>query len=70
MSYVAVAKYMKKSKIFVSKWVKRYSEVKNIDDLPNRNLDTNNDEKGEQNDFTGIREEFSSIIMWWVSSFV
>ena len=29
MSYGAAAKYMKKSKAFVSKWVKRYSEVKN-----------------------------------------
>lgn len=36
MSYAAAAKYMKKSKTFVSKWVKRYSEVKNVDDLPNR----------------------------------
>lgn len=36
MSYGAAAKYMKKSKAFVSKWVKRYSEVKNVDDLPDR----------------------------------
>jgi len=35
MSYGAAAKYIKKSKTFVSK-VKRYSDVKNIDDLPNR----------------------------------
>jgi len=33
MSYRAVAKYMKKSKTFVSKWIKHYSDVKN-DDLP------------------------------------
>jgi len=36
MSYGAAAKYMKKSKAFVCKWVKRYSEVKNVDDLPDR----------------------------------
>lgn len=36
MSYTAAAKYMKKSKTFISKWVKRYLEVKNVDDLPNR----------------------------------
>jgi len=35
MSYASVTKYMKKSKIFVSKWVKRYS-VKNVDDLSDR----------------------------------
>lgn len=36
MSYGAAAKYMKKSKTFVSKWMKRYSEVKNVDGLPDR----------------------------------
>lgn len=36
MSYGAAAKYMKKSKAYVSKWVKRYLEVKNVDDLPDR----------------------------------
>lgn len=36
MSYGAAAKYMKKSKAFISKWVKRYSDVKNVDDLPDR----------------------------------
>jgi len=35
MSYGA-AKYMKKLKTFVGKWVKRYSDIKNIDDLPDR----------------------------------
>ncbi|XP_020296123.1 uncharacterized protein LOC109861050 [Pseudomyrmex gracilis] len=36
MSYATAAKYMKKSKTYVSKWVKRYSEVENVDDLENR----------------------------------
>lgn len=36
MSYGVAAKYMRKSKTFVSKWAKRYSEVKNVNDLPNR----------------------------------
>lgn len=35
MSYGAAAKYMRKSKTFVSNWAKRYSEVKNVDNLPN-----------------------------------
>jgi len=35
MLYGAAAKYVKKSKIFVSKWVKRYSDIKNVDDLSN-----------------------------------
>jgi len=34
MSYGLTAKYMKKSKTFVSKWVKHYFDVKIIDDLP------------------------------------
>jgi len=34
MSYKAAAKYMKKSKTYVNKWVKHYFNVKNIDDLP------------------------------------
>jgi len=38
MSYGTAAKYMKESKIFISKWVKRYSDVKNVNyDLPDRN---------------------------------
>ncbi|XP_018398950.1 PREDICTED: uncharacterized protein LOC108776745 [Cyphomyrmex costatus] len=36
MTQTAAAKYMQKSKQFVSKWVKRYKEVKNVDDYPNR----------------------------------
>lgn len=36
MSLGAAAKYMGKSKTFVSKWVKRYAAVKNVDDLPDR----------------------------------
>lgn len=36
MSRLAAAKYMKKSKSFVTKWTNRYLEVKNVDDLPGR----------------------------------
>lgn len=36
MSYGADAKCTKKSKIFASKCVERYSKVKNVDDLPDR----------------------------------
>ncbi|EFN89470.1 hypothetical protein EAI_06071 [Harpegnathos saltator] len=36
MSYQTAAKYMKKSKTFVSKWMNRCVEVKNVDDLPER----------------------------------
>ena len=35
MSQLAAAKYMKKSKSFVQKWV-RYNVTKNVDDLPER----------------------------------
>ena len=36
MSRDQAAHYMKKSKAFVSKWVKRYSQTKTVDDLPDR----------------------------------
>lgn len=36
LSYISAAKYMKKSESFVKKWVKRYIEVGNVDDLPER----------------------------------
>lgn len=32
LSYITTAEYMKKSKVNVSEWVKRYSDVKNIAD--------------------------------------
>lgn len=38
MSYSAAAKYIKKSRAFVEKWVKRFKESKNVDDLPDRGL--------------------------------
>lgn len=31
-----VARYMKKSKDFVRKWLNRYKEVGNVDDFPER----------------------------------
>ena len=34
MSQLATAKYMKKSKSFVQKWVQRYNVAKNVNDLP------------------------------------
>lgn len=36
MSRESAAEYMNKSKTFVNKWVKRYTETKNVDDLPER----------------------------------
>jgi len=39
LSYKAAAKYVRKSETFVKKWVKRYLEVGNVDDLPERGLD-------------------------------
>ena len=36
MSYTAAAKYIKKSKWFVKKWVERYKAKKTVDDLPER----------------------------------
>lgn len=38
MSSVAAAKYIKKSKSFVKKWVNHYSLHKNVDDLPDRGI--------------------------------
>lgn len=36
MSFAAAAKYIKKSKAFVQKWVRRFKISKNVDDLPDR----------------------------------
>ena len=36
MSYTAAAKYIKKSKSFVKKWVERYIANKTVHDLPER----------------------------------
>ncbi|XP_018359900.1 PREDICTED: uncharacterized protein LOC108759087, partial [Trachymyrmex cornetzi] len=38
LSYKAAAKYIRKSEAFVKKWVQRYLEVGNVDDLPERGL--------------------------------
>lgn len=35
MSHSAAAKYMKMSRQFVTKWVNRFLEVRNVDDFPN-----------------------------------
>jgi len=39
-------------KSFVSKWVKRYSNTKNVDDMPDRESVQKNDKKRGQSDFT------------------
>ncbi|CAH2089036.1 unnamed protein product [Euphydryas editha] len=36
LSYAAAAKVIKKSKKFVEKWIKRYKQLKNVDDFPER----------------------------------
>ena len=36
LSYAPAAKFLRKSKVFVQKWVKRFTEVGNVDDLPER----------------------------------
>ena len=36
VSYTAAAKYIKKSKSFVKKWVERYKANKTVDDLPEK----------------------------------
>ena len=38
LTYKAAAKYIRKSEAFVKKWVQRYLEVGNVDDLPERGL--------------------------------
>lgn len=38
LTYAAAAASLKKSQAFVKKWVKRYLEVRNVDDLPERGL--------------------------------
>ena len=40
MSFSSAAKYMKKSKTFVAKWVERYMELKNVDDLTEHSSST------------------------------
>jgi len=52
MSYKVTAKYIKKSKTFVSKWVKCCSDVKTVDNQIEALC--KNDEKGEQSDFTSV----------------
>jgi hypothetical protein len=36
MSFSAAMRFMKKSKDFVRKWINRYKQIKNVDDLPER----------------------------------
>lgn len=36
--YESAGRYMKKSEGFVRKWVKRYNETKNINDLPEHGI--------------------------------
>lgn len=48
MSQSAAAKYMRKSKAFVQKWVQRYKVAKNVDDLPERGSIGKVDKKDEE----------------------
>jgi len=48
-------KYMKKSKTFVSKWVKHYSDVKNVDNLPDRgSVQKKRRKRKKRSDFMGV----------------
>ena len=38
MSFALASRYMGKSVSFVKKWVKRYNNTKNVDDLPERGM--------------------------------
>lgn len=38
MTFAATAKFLKRSKDFVRKWVNRYKDTNTVDDLPNRGL--------------------------------
>lgn len=48
MSQSAAAKYMRKSKAFVQKWIQRYKVAKNVDDLPERGSIGKVDKKDEK----------------------
>ncbi|KAG5312884.1 TRAK2 protein, partial [Acromyrmex insinuator] len=48
MSQLVAAKYMKKSKSFVQKWVQRYNVAKNVDDLLERGLICKVDKKDDK----------------------
>lgn len=48
MSHTAAAKYMKKSREFVKKWIQRYKVAKNVDDLPERGSKGKVDNKDEK----------------------
>lgn len=48
MSQSAAAKYMRKSKAFVQKWIQRYNVAKNIDDLPQSGSISKLDKKDEK----------------------
>ena len=48
MSRKAAAKYIKKSKAFVNKWLKRFEETKTVDDLPERGVKRKTTDKEEK----------------------
>ena len=56
MSREAAAKYIKKSKAFVNKWLKRFEETKTVDDLSGRGMKRKTTNKEE----TQIASMFSS----------
>ncbi|KOC58711.1 hypothetical protein WH47_05254 [Habropoda laboriosa] len=48
MSFAAASRYMGKSVSFIKKWVKRYEDVKNVDDLPERGKRCSTSEKDDK----------------------
>jgi len=48
MSFAAASRYMGKSVSFVKKWVQRYNDVKNVDDLPERGTRRSTSEKNDK----------------------
>ena len=47
-SNVLAAKYMRKSKAFVQKWMQRYNVAKNVDDFPEHGLISKVDKKDDK----------------------
>lgn len=48
MSFAATSRYMGKPVSFVKKWVKRYNDVKNVDNLPERSMRRSTSEKNDK----------------------
>jgi len=59
--YGAAAKYMKKSKTFISKWIKCYSDVDDLLDCDSVQKTMKKGEQSEENRFYGCLKRISSI---------